>query len=793
MSSMIKESSFADSVGDPSASRKKNDDLPPADLGFEDDVEDLNSFSSSEISADDLRRLNRDLRMELQRLQHEHHEELASRDEHIKVLESRLISMRQSTTHSSPPQDSERAALLQEKLNKAVSHLKPLIEENKALVSRVSELEEERSRLNDQLSRSTSNLGKEAVDDYTEKYNFIKSHAESLEKTVAEMNEKELELLDEIRSLQDVNEQKSVTIDQLRETNAALEQKLHSSSHQIESEDKEAERSNFEAELASLRSQLEDASLGSSRTSNLLQEALTRRSELEAELQDARRMLMLREKDVAELEEKAASVESLTASLQTLESEVQQAGRKIGALETALNDSTQHRKDLEQFIAELERERDELKTQMIGFEKGQADVISQASSKQVEIEQLKKEANEIKVRLEESINQLKEQEAQLTAEKHRNLELQNELDSIRDKAEDSSSAFSLNEIMLEKAKLEALVRQLQDDRSAHDEDASAGKHLENFRQFCLSLAKGDFAAEPLEISPANSSLEGLQGTVNEIAQSLNSILGTLRIKEGVEKELKATIQSLERLTEDLNTEIQEKADALMVIGAEMSSVKEEKDRITSEHAVLVEKLTTVKASILPKLQAEMDESNRLRSEVETLNTQLSTLREERALLKAEMALLANSDAQLRDISSQTSAETQRLQAELQAAREELSSVNNDLDKCQRRLLALQQHMAESEEANTQEALKLEATLSEYKIRVDSLERERENWEDMARESHEAVRVAEERLLEARAAEEKSREAYESIVRAREKDQISLANLQSVLEEFQAGLEPSYPR
>jgi chromosome segregation ATPase len=238
---------------------------------------------------------------------------------------------------------------------------------------------------------------------------------------------------------------------------------------------------------------------------------------------------------------------------------------------------------------------------------------------------------------------------------------------------------------------------------------------------------------------------------------------------------------------DLNAEIEEKTKALESAEFELRTVVEDRDKIAAEHGMLLEKLTTVKNTFAPKLQEQIDENNRLRTEVESLQQIILALKEERALLKAQIADLANDTASMRDLKSQTSAESSRLQELLDDTTSELNKFKAEHDKLSRRLAALQQHLAESEEAATEEGLKAESELNEYRLRVEALERERETWESMATEAREAAKAAELKLFETKEEAEIAREELEEVLRAHERDSVGLANLQSVLNEFQASM------
>ncbi|KAI8830328.1 hypothetical protein BJ741DRAFT_537823, partial [Chytriomyces cf. hyalinus JEL632] len=125
--------------------------------------------------------------------------------------------------------------------------------------------------------------------------------------------------------------------------------------------------------------------------------------------------------------------------------------------------------------------------------------------------------------------------------------------------------------------------------------------------------------------------------------------------------------------------------------------------------------------------------------------------------------------------------------------EDLSALQAEHEKLTRKLTALQHHMAESEEAYTQDLLKSQSTIDEYKIQLDSLERERETWEAMAADGSAAVGTAEESAAEARREAEEARVLLDEAVRGRERDLVSLGNLQGVLEEFQASKQAEIDR
>ncbi|KAI9338195.1 hypothetical protein BDR26DRAFT_434673 [Obelidium mucronatum] len=121
----------------------------------------------------------------------------------------------------------------------------------------------------------------------------------------------------------------------------------------------------------------------------------------------------------------------------------------------------------------------------------------------------------------------------------------------------------------------------------------------------------------------------------------------------------------------------------------------------------------------------------------------------------------------------------------QSYRTKFTSLSLENEKLSKKLQALQHHMAESEEIYTQDLLRIQGTCDEYKMQLDSLERERENWESMASEGGAAIQIAQENAMEAQNEAMEAKMLLEEAIRNRERDLVSLNNLQGVLEEFQA--------
>ncbi|KAJ3385172.1 hypothetical protein HDU80_000742 [Chytriomyces hyalinus] len=305
-----------------------------------------------------------------------------------------------------------------------------------------------------------------------------------------------------------------------------------------------------------------------------------------------------------------------------------------------------------------------------------------------------------------------------------------------------------------------------------------GEDLSRARiQDCVDV--DSFEAIPMSLKACLNRLKlAVDVSINRHADAQNSNTAD---SDAVHESLKI---EYEQMLMDLNVELEEKAHSLKDVQVALDLVTAEKERVLNEHSVLMAK---VKGTLAPKLQEEMDSNRNLRIQVDDLTQQIANLSDEKSLLKLQLTELATLSASTNEPSSGASDE---LNAQLQ---EELSALQAEHEKITRKLTALQHHMAESEEAYTQDLLKSQSTIDEYKIQLDSLERERETWEAMAADGSAAVGAAEESAAEARREAEEARVLLDEAVRGRERDLVSLGNLQGVLEEFQASKQAEIDR
>ncbi|TPX32880.1 hypothetical protein SmJEL517_g04071 [Synchytrium microbalum] len=223
-----------------------------------------------------------------------------------------------------------------------------------------------------------------------------------------------------------------------------------------------------------------------------------------------------------------------------------------------------------------------------------------------------------------------------------------------------------------------------------------------------------------------------------------------------------------------------------------SSAEEERKRMETERSMIMDRMTNMKNAIAPKLQAEMDESNRLRQQVASLSTQhaqlsqtLAQYQQERDSLFSERDSLASQLASLTESLNTMSAQSTTSSSTTQKLEQELDNATHELEKYKRDMARLKAHLLETEESFTRDSTEREAAVSEYSRRVAELESERDSWSAIVEELRNDARSERERCEEASEMSEVLREEMVVLKEGLRSKEEALGNLQSVLAEFQA--------
>ncbi|TPX56750.1 hypothetical protein SpCBS45565_g08350 [Spizellomyces sp. 'palustris'] len=265
-----------------------------------------------------------------------------------------------------------------------------------------------------------------------------------------------------------------------------------------------------------------------------------------------------------------------------------------------------------------------------------------------------------------------------------------------------------------------------------------------------------------------------KGVVNQddsVSEQVEQVRAELvAANEQVKAEYKKRISDLVNELEQASGSGQDLADLRAKYDAAVEDVK----RLNAEKTMLMDKLTTMKNAIAPKLQAELETSQKLRQEVQLLT-------QENEALQNQLAQLTVTNDQLRSKASSSMTETARLHVDLESAGERIDRLEREVDR-------LRSHLMETEDAQVQDALHQETVIKEYIRQIETLERDREQWEEAAAQERDAARAALERVNEMHETVETIKQDMERLRLEKEREAFAASNLQRVLEEFQTSKE-----
>ncbi|KAJ3081914.1 hypothetical protein HK102_002062 [Quaeritorhiza haematococci] len=510
---------------------------------------------------------------------------------------------------------------------------------------------------------------------------------------------------------------------------------------------------------------------------------------------------------VQEAANKGREAEELKARIVHLEAEAKRAESEFQA--TLESEAASHQEELAQLVGHYKKAHEEDVARISTLERESSEMSKLAEDQRARIDALENEADvrvaELKVQMakirdleqrgEQRVAELEEQmagvaklgemgEAQI-AEMRRQMEeivhardqtisgLEEEVKALKDMAQELGKE---NQELLESlGKYKQRVQVLETEAGQVGQGASAAMEaithkLSNaidalVKEGALKIEADEQEGLPVPVGTALRFLEERWTEVNA------TLVETQRTLEQNQASVQQQKNEYDRIIANLKEEKQMAVEDLKI---QYQSVLAERSRAEEERDLLVEKLTTMKNTIAPRMQAEMEEGQRLRSQVESLTAENESLRTTVTTLESQLSQIQSSTAT-------TAESTTLLETELGATREELAKTNRELDR-------LRHHLLEAEEISTQEALKQEEKIREYSLQIEALGAQREEWEAMAEEEREQARIARERLEEAKEEVGQLREEMERMRVEAQRNAVSLGNLQAVLEEFQASKE-----
>ncbi|KAJ3026194.1 UNVERIFIED_CONTAM: hypothetical protein HDU68_006068 [Siphonaria sp. JEL0065] len=749
---------------------------------------------------------------------------LATKLKHTLETNQSLQKQLKSAIESSDLQS--QLSVLQAQLESTQSMLAASQARESELLKHVQDLESSVTASATQPPPSSTNNLESKIETLTEDLEFLKSEIEELSSTNSTLS----------KSLKESQETNSTLNSSLREAlqlKDTLQQQLDEAIASASAKGGDTDRwgdipTSATEEIAPAGASLElELSLQTLKTENesLKQQVSTLESKAE--------------KLVKKLAQTAESSQELSSQIDELSATLQQHVESISVLEAAKSGLEAHNSTLEGSVSALQGEKAELEARTSELEQQVIDSITRAeklkydfdfmevanadkegliSSLQAELESLKsaafsatdsativqdletkisfltQETVTLSTQLETATESLTTATLQLSTCDSRSHELEAQLSTLKATETELHTKLQLlgQVAVLEKQEFDALRVQF---------DGVVDQVQEVVVLFIESLPAGtsdDVDVDSFDLMPLS-----LKGALNRLKVALGGVLVGVHeahvvVPTADTSALDSVKAEYEQIMVDLNVELEDKNRAFHDLQTQFNTLTLEKEKVSGEYAILMDKLKTFKNTVAPKLQEEMESNKSLRAHVESLTQQVANLNDEKSLLKGEISELtaAIGSVQQEAATAIAAAQSAATSAEnlydnnndVERLQEELAQLSAENEKLQRKLTALQHHLAESEEIYTQDLLRIQGTCDEYKLQLDSLERERETWEGMASESGAAVQMAEENAAEAQKDAMEARMLLEDAVKGRERDLVSLNNLQSVLEEFQASKE-----
>ncbi|KAJ8328842.1 hypothetical protein O5D80_002819 [Batrachochytrium dendrobatidis] len=518
------------------------------------------------------------------------------------------------------------------------------------------------------------------------------------------------------------------------------------------------------ATIADLQRSLEEINLRhQTQTETTAAAAATRESQLRISLDEA----------LFELSSQAASL-SVNAELET---QIEALRVQVASLESTIQSQDLMTKELESqklaLVAELESALEQAhalhQEEMLNLaESHRAQLDSQ--QQQLLVEQEKNDTvssmtsiiSELQASIVTKDNELHEQTthiALLTEQLHL---LQSQTESIRHEYEELKATQSIPVETVDLSWVDEIIRVLQ---------TLAALQIEHDKTLNCRIALTD-AGVPLHLVESVVLLQQYIAELHHVISFKNqAIEDHERQSKQDHSELQQSIIKYKSQADELSRQI-EPVQAMLVQQQTLTQeLSDENQQLLGERTLLMDKLTSMKNTIGLKLQTEMAENSRLRDE-------LALAKEQSVALQIELTNITESVHATETDSAVFSQDTIRLQSELADAQHSVDSLQAELDR-------LRQFLVELEDSQTQEALAMQSTNHEYKLQIESLEKEREYWSQTADESLSARHQAE--LISSSAKEELAlmMQQVETLKSKVEQEQLSQANLQRVLEQFEA--------
>ncbi|KAJ3273411.1 hypothetical protein HDV01_004481 [Terramyces sp. JEL0728] len=322
---------------------------------------------------------------------------------------------------------------------------------------------------------------------------------------------------------------------------------------------------------------------------------------------------------------------------------------------------------------------------------------------------------------------------------------------------------------------------------------SSKVEIENYMVKCEQLQKELIGSKDLEqqVISLQSQVEDYKIQCSELSSKLNS--HTVNADEF--NTLQSAIEQYKQQIHQLNTQLASKEteqpqeivnlqselneyklqcvqlnSSLAELNSLVENLSQENSALDLERTSLADKLSQFKLVVGAKMKAEIEESERLRNLLNHVSQEKDTL---------EMQLAEN-------LSSHQATSDELL--EIERLNQYIGSLTEKGQKDANEVARLREFLIEIEDNSTREALQMQATIDEYRHQIESLEREREQWESVAAQDQEIRESENDLLIDTKRQLVEAMAQITNLQNKAEHDAKSIENLQLVLQQFETTKE-----
>ncbi|XP_035849224.1 A-kinase anchor protein 9 isoform X4 [Sander lucioperca] len=310
-------------------------------------------------------------------------------------------------------------------------------------------------------------------------------------------------------------------------------------------------------------------------------------------------------------------------------------------------------------------------------------------------------------------------------------QLEDELESSEKSLSDLQQRMAAKESELERC-MDELESSKSDLESCKSEIESCKLELERER-VALESCKGELATSRQKERMSSNEIMQLMGTVEDLQKRYHQ--GSLSESDTIQQMQEETVRKLELLRANLDE----------MYGQQIVQMKHE---VNLQHAAKVEQMTEQHRAELELLKAQqLSQSSTVSVEVDTLNDKIRELQE---TLEQSQAMHDKTRRELSQVNEEKfnlQAKVEDLFKDLRSAKEKVEQVSHnlisqenrkgELQRLQETIDNLKSELAAAQEAAQEVEIKHDSEITNYKIKLEMLEREKDAVLDRMAESQEA--------------------------------------------------------